>query len=278
MRNNVSTSVERIIAKIDNDFNPDNSDWIPRVGAWCIDAMGQIGAIKTKPKKVNVRVVDRIAHIPYPVEGGDIKVYDINGCVIKELDDASCCDGFPSTGESTSETSGSDGIRVTSTMSVANMTKHNQPTEVFAETVNDKYPNRYNYYNYGIKGVDKKRNFVLIDNNKIELNFDAEYICIVIDTIETYYSKVFKCDLPKIPNNAVLIEAITYYCMYKMLCRGFKHPVLNLQASQYGTNPYYIYNQLKDEAERSILNDGINQDVSKLFRSSLFIQTYYPRG
>ena len=39
MLNNVNTSVERIIAKIDNDFNPDGSDWIPRVIAWTIDAM-----------------------------------------------------------------------------------------------------------------------------------------------------------------------------------------------------------------------------------------------
>ena len=40
MLNNVNTNVEHIIAKIDNDFNPDNSDWIPRVGTWVIDAMG----------------------------------------------------------------------------------------------------------------------------------------------------------------------------------------------------------------------------------------------
>ena len=26
-----TTNIERIIAKIDNDFNPDNSDWIPNV-------------------------------------------------------------------------------------------------------------------------------------------------------------------------------------------------------------------------------------------------------
>ena len=34
--------MESIIAKIDNDFNPDNSDWINRVPAWCVDAMQQL--------------------------------------------------------------------------------------------------------------------------------------------------------------------------------------------------------------------------------------------
>ena len=42
MQNKLNTNIERIIAKIDNDFNPDNSDWIPRVGAWTIDAMNML--------------------------------------------------------------------------------------------------------------------------------------------------------------------------------------------------------------------------------------------
>ena len=36
MINDSKITVEHIIAKIDNDFNPDNSDWIPRVATWCI--------------------------------------------------------------------------------------------------------------------------------------------------------------------------------------------------------------------------------------------------
>ena len=37
--NNSKITVEHIIANIDNDFNPDNNDWIPRVAAWCNDAV-----------------------------------------------------------------------------------------------------------------------------------------------------------------------------------------------------------------------------------------------
>lgn len=48
MLNESNTNIERIIAKIDNDFNPDNSDWIPRVAAWCIDAMSQIDVLPTE--------------------------------------------------------------------------------------------------------------------------------------------------------------------------------------------------------------------------------------
>ena len=41
MLNNQNTNVERIIAKIHNDFNPHNSAWIHRVAAWPNDAMSQ---------------------------------------------------------------------------------------------------------------------------------------------------------------------------------------------------------------------------------------------
>ena len=34
--------LQRLIAKIDNDFNISESDWIPRVAAWTIDALSQI--------------------------------------------------------------------------------------------------------------------------------------------------------------------------------------------------------------------------------------------
>ena len=90
MQNNVNTNVERIIAKIDNDFNPDNSDWIPRVGAWCIDAMSQINALRTKRKRVKVIVKDRIAYSKCPIDNQNIKVFDNNNCEIKKADNKQC--------------------------------------------------------------------------------------------------------------------------------------------------------------------------------------------
>ena len=45
-------SLERIIGKIDNDFNIDNSDWIPRAGAWIIDALSQLKVLPMEIKKL----------------------------------------------------------------------------------------------------------------------------------------------------------------------------------------------------------------------------------
>lgn len=277
--NNVNTNVERIIAKIDNDFNPDNSDWIPRVGAWCIDAMSQLNILRTTRKKKKVSVKDRIAYSECPINSDNLKVYDNNGCEIKEAGNSSYCNSCPSTGNFASETSNYVASITSNTVDTINTNKPYEYNNVVAETINDKYPYRYNVKEYKT-GHDTTRNYILVDDNKIELNFDTDFIYVETYYIKTICSTTYGCELPVIPNNGLLIEAITYYCMYKMLCRGYKHPVFNLAASQYGTNPYYEWNKLKEEARRSVINDDIDRldDGSKLFRSNLFINTFDPRN
>lgn len=277
MLNNVNTNVEHIIAKIDNDFNPDNSDWIPRVAAWCIDAMSQLDVLRTVRKKKKLTVKDRIAYSECPIDNANIKVYDENGCEVVKADNNGCCNNSPSTGEETNKTSNISDELTPLTVDVV-YNKVAEPSNVFAETVNDKYPFRYNIHNYSVGNINReKRNYVLINCDKIEINFDADYIYVETEYIETVYSEYFDYNLPVIPNNGILIEAIAYYCIYKMLCRGYKHPVFNLNASQYGTNPYYMWNTLKEEARRSVINHS-NGNGSELFRSALFIDTFNPRN
>ena len=277
--NKTNTNVERIIAKIDNDFNPDNSDWIPRVGAWCIDAMSMIDCLCLERKKVKLAVKDRIATSSCPIDNNNIKVYDSNGCKIKEAKEAQDgCDcsstgGVPKSG--TTELSASAGLYET------NNPIATAPDYLVAETLNaDKeWPGRYriNEYNLGQDNT-KERNYVLVDCNKIELNFDTDCIVIEYDAVKTEPTSL-GYELPVIPNNGVLIEALVYYCMYKMLCRGYKHPVFNLQASQYGTNPYYIWTQIKEEARRSVLANQFDsdEDITKILRSNFYINTFDPR-
>lgn len=291
-----STTVDRIIAKIDNDFNPDNSDWIPRVGAWCIDAMSQLDCLRTKRKKKKVKVKDRIAYSECELDTDNMKVYDENCCEVKEAENCDCkgscgCGGSYSEDDEDDETNNSSftgslvseannsNIRefTPDTIDRINTGFKQAPNRMYAETVNDKTPYRWNIHSqYLSDGCQCEHNYCVIDCDKLELNWDAKYIYIESDQVETKCSSQFGCDVPVIPNNGLLIEALAYYCVYKMLCRGYKHPVFNLQASQYGTNPYYIWTQLKDEAKRSV-NSGNVDDASKLFRSTFFIQTFDPR-
>ena len=276
MQNNVNTNIERIIAKIDNDFNPDNSDWIPRVGAWCIDAMSMIGCLCTERKKETIIVNNRIAQSNCPINNHNLKVYDNNGCEIKNVQQlaSKCCNSF------TGEIQQSITTEISTSTSVynANQPLNNAPDYVIAETTNiDKsWPGRYNVKEYNFGQSIKDKNYVIIDNNKIELNFDTDCITIEYDTIKIEPTSL-GYELPVIPNNGILIEALVYFCIYKMLCRGYKHPVLNLSASQYGTNPYYIWNELKEQARISIINQSTENIDTRIMRDNFYINTFDPK-
>lgn len=270
MLNNANTNIERIIAKIDNDFNPDNSDWIPRVGAWCIDAMGMMNALRKVKKRKRLSVSERIAYSDCPLNKYELNVYDVNGCKIKEADNIKSCNYPPSTGKITQEVTPD-----TVDLIYNNDSKHYK-FNVQANTIQSKnYPSRYNVVEQRQYNNITNRNYVVVDCDKIELNFDTDYIDIEQSMVLTEYSHSFGYDLPVVPNNALLIEALVYYCMYKMLCRGYKHPVMNLHASQYGTNPKYEFEQLKDKVKRSIIinEQGDINDID-LWWSAFYIQTF----
>ena len=270
---NLNTNIERLIGKIDNDFNPDNSDWIPRVGAWAIDAMQQLNVLRKVTKQKTIKVIDRIAYVNCPINNTEIKVFDCNGCEIKQASKAKSCKCAPSTGEKVESNT-----EISNTLNYYQTTSpNNVPDITLAESQESKdFPNRYRIHEINVHGNDA-RNYVIVDCNKLELNFDTNSVTIEYKDIETIDSEAFGCCLPVIPNNGLLLEAIAFYCMYKMLTRGYKHPVFNLGASQYGTNPYYIWNQLKEEAKRSVAIQNQGDIDTHSFRSAFFIETFDPR-
>lgn len=263
------TNIERIIAKIDNDFNPNNSDWIPRVGAWVHDALSQLGVTQEETKTLQLPVVNNIARATCYLPN-DVKLYDSRGCEIKEYDANKCgCkqDGINApTGEV-------DKTPQTITTEISCRSNINKAIAFTRQTKD--YPARYNVVEID-DNKDNNKYYFRTGSNIFELNYDGEpNITVSYKAPKTYYCAMYNCNLPVIPDNGKLIEAITYYCLYKMLCRGYKHPVFNLSASQYGTNPYYIWTTTKDEAMRSVMNEGTDEDLSKLWQSAFFIQTFH---
>lgn len=249
MLNNQNTNVERIIAKIDNDFNPDNSDWIPRVAAWAIDAMSQLKVLSTEKKKRTLKVTDGIAYSPCAIKAQGLVVYDKQGCVIPIMTKSTGCSCCSSTGEQDC------GVRAGTTSIENNPNPAYGPNVMAMYKQSKDFSDRYNVKEI-VDNPKSNHNYVLIDDNKIELNFDTDEIVIESEEVRTYYSDYYRCDLPVIPNNGLLIEAIGLYCMYKMLTRGMKHPVLTLTANNPGINPYLGWQELKSKAKASVAIDG----------------------
>ena len=279
--NNKYTTIERVVAKIDNDFNPTDSDWIPRVAAWCIDALQQLRIMVTDKKKIKVTVNDRFAKVKCCLDVRNLRVYDENGCKVERVKQGErfgCCI-FSMGGVDKSQIA----ELTPDTINLQNNKSKGSDTSIaYIDNTEKSWPGRYNVVerDYGNNPNETKK-YLFVDGHTIEINWDTDYIFVEYDTVKTYKSDNYNTELPVIPNNGILLEALEMFCIYKMLCRGMKHPTMNLNASQYGTNPYYQWMQLKDKAKTETILDSQDSDAidrsSQMFRSNFYINSYDPR-
>ena len=178
--------LQRLVAKIDNDFNISESDWIPRVAAWTIDALSQMQVLPMELKRRKLEVSNRIAQFPCTINAKELKVYDKNGREIPELNKNTSC-GCSSINRST-------------------------PQEI--AIIDDTNKSGTNFMKVGtIIDSILNRNFVLSGNN-IELNFDTDYIEVETYETATYFDDYYQCELPYIYDNGLLLEALAWYVMF----------------------------------------------------------------
>ena len=246
MLNNQLT-LQRLIGKVDNDFNISESDWIPRVAAWTIDALSQMKVLPMERKRRTLEVSDRIAQFPCTINAEEISVYDSNGCEIpayKKYKYCSCNKGnVPFMGEQ---------IGVT----------------------NPYAPNGWETVQVANVVTAGNRNFVL-DGNNIILNFDTDKIDVESLEIATYHDDYYDCECPYIYDDGLLLEALSWYILYKYLSRGSKHTVYSLQSNSPVTNPFIQWNTLRPKAMASVKG---KLGSAKGWNNFFYNSTFLPRG
>lgn len=227
--------LQRLIAKIDNDFNISESDWIPRVAAWTIDALSQMQVLPMKRKKRKLEVSNRIAQFPCCLNAKELKVFDMQGREIPEYNRETSC-GCANRSNSTSQ-------------------------EI--AVIDDSNKTGINFMRVGTIVNPSGRNFVL-DGDKIELNFDTDEIEVETYEVATYFDEYYQCEVPYVYDNGLLLEALAWYVMFKYLSRGSKHPVYNLSSPIQVLNPYLQWTLAKPRAASAVKialrkdNDGWN--------------------
>ena len=239
--------ISRLIGKIDNDFNISESDWIPRVAAWVIDALSQMKVLPMERKRRILEVSERIAQFPCCINADEIKVYDKNGCEISQLDSNSSCG--------------------------CNINDNNYSPQEIA-VIDDNNKSGVNFMNVGTIVNNSNRNFVLQGNN-IELNFDTDKIIVETLEVATYYDEYYDCEVPYIYDDGLLLEALAWYCLFKYLSRGSKHTIYDLKSTNAVINPYMQWQALKVKAANSV-KIKLNQD--KGWRSFFYNSTFTPKG
>ena len=211
--------LQRLIGKIDNDFNISESDWIPRVAAWVIDALSQLNVAPMERKRRKLEVSDKIAQFPCEINATELKVFDERGCEIPNLSQNDSC-GCSSAPQEIAvlDTTNKTGINFMEVATIVN---------------------------------NRNKNYVL-NGNQIELNFDTDYIYVETYEIATYYDDYYECDVPYIYDNGLLLEALAWYCLFKYLSRGSKHQVYSLTSPSPVINPWIQWNNIKYKAANSV--------------------------
>ena len=240
--------LERLIGKIDNDFNISESDWIPRVAAWTIDALAQMQILPMERKRRKLEVSNRTAQFPCRLNVSELKVYDKNGCEIPELDSITSC--------------GCSNTKNTTSQEIA-----------VIDTTNKTGVNFMKVGTIGISGGN--RNFVL-DGNNIDLSFDTDEIEVETYETATYFDEYYQCEVPYIYDNGILLEALAWYVLFKYLSRGSKHQVYNLSSASRVTNPFMQWEYLKPKASASV-KMSINRSKDG-WNNFFYNSTFRPRG
>ena len=245
MKVNNQLKLQRLIGKIDNDFNISESDWIPRVAAWTIDALSQMKVLPMEKKRRELEVSDRVATFPCTLNATELKVFDSNGVEIPNYNaakDCKCSDTAAIYNKQEIGVTNPSAINGWETVQVANVVSANG------------------------------RNFVL-DCNNIELSFDTDKITVESFEVATYHDDYYDCECPYIYDDGLLLEALAWYCLFKYLSRGSHHAVYDLKSNSPVTNPWIQWNTLRPKAAASVkakigkANDGWNN----FFYNSTFL-------
>ena len=242
-------SIQRLVGKVDNDFNIPESDWIPRVAAWTIDALSQLKVLPMEKKRRTLEVSERIALFPCEITASELKVFDKYGNEIANGAENKCC----------------------------NVKCNNSSTGGQYQTIGVTDPNAKDYVTSTILDtvqVSPEGHMYYLQGNNIELNFDTDKITVESLEVATYHDDYYDCEVPYIYDNGTLLEALAWYILFKYLSRGSKHPVYSLTSQSPYTNPFAQWTLLKSKAKTSVLNDmkkGGDEGWNNFFYNSTFL-------
>ena len=205
--------------------------------------------LPTELKTRKVEVSGRIAIFPCQLDTSELKVYDHNGCEIKEAGvNIPCCGNV------------------------------NSASSVVREiaVIDDSNKTGVDFMKVGTIIDGDNRNYVVTDFNHIELNFDTDYIEVETFEVATYYDEYYDCEVPYVYDDGLLLEALAWYCLFKYLSRGSKHPVYDLKSNSPVTNPWLQWNTLRPKAANSV-KKAISADMSG-WNNFFYNSTFRPRG
>jgi hypothetical protein len=114
--------------------------------------------------------------------------------------------------------------------------------------------------------------YVLDRQGYAKFGFTDEDVVINYRRLPVDYDEDYKSWFPRVPDNDMVMEALCWYILKRMMERGHKHPVFSIDTNNSYTNIQRKYDYAKAVAKNriSIPDPAERDEISKLMRS--FIQ------
>lgn len=116
-----------------------------------------------------------------------------------------------------------------------------------------------------------------INGTWLHLNVCRGELGLIYQRLPFVIDEVLKINVPLIPNNEILKEAIKNFVMTRILQRGYRHPVLNLKENNPFTNPSLKYDSEKIKVRNACnkLNIDKREDCSRSLMNFFDLKNHY---
>lgn len=118
--------------------------------------------------------------------------------------------------------------------------------------------------------LDDNNSYMITGNNVLEFSFETGDIIVYYKTLPTELDTAYNIKFPLIPDNANLIECISWYIMCKILSRGHIHPVFTYK------DALAMYDKYVGKAKSSLnrLDSDEKECHSRLWQSFINVNYY----
>lgn len=119
-----------------------------------------------------------------------------------------------------------------------------------------------------------------INGSHLHLNVRKGTLGILFHGLPMTLDEILKINVPLIPNNDVLIDALKNFVMMRILQRNYRHPVLNLRDNNPYTNPALAYDNAKIKVRNACnrLTKDKRDDCSRSLLNFLNMKNHYVNG
>lgn len=255
---------DEVISRLDNDFNVNTGDWVPRIPQWIYQCLSDLNIrLGLIPKAHIATVVNFQAHIPEDLE--QMIGVEYNG---SKLDRRTTTQYKNQSTNTYSNIILQTNIGVTVEGTLKNVTLDDDlenikinvdKIRVYDASSITELPSSNHYY-------------YLLPNGRIETSFETGYVIFHYYTLPYSYNKTVNSKCPLIPDTEAIKDAITWYLFQSILQRGTKHPIFSIGNPNWKLDPYERYRKSRLNAKNKARNLDPDQAriLDRMWQSHLY--------